>query len=639
MDYVKLYKSLLRQAKISYWQNKFEATKNDMKLTWDNINAVLGKVKSKTNFPDNFTTKKGKIISEPTEIAHEFNEIYTNIGPDLANKIAPTSGNASDCLSSNFPSSLYLEPTNRLEIINIIKCLKPKSSSGYDDISPKLLKHCCQALAEPLSHIANLSIEAGIFPSLMKIAKVIPLYKKDSKSDFLNYRPISLLPSFSKIIEKLIHKRLMNYLTQHNILSPSQYGFRPNMSTELAILELQNRIVTVLAAKQYCLGLFIDLSKAFDTLNHRILIKKLQSIGIRGTPLRWFQSYLSERQQYVSFKATNSTKLKITCGVPQGSILGPLLFLIYINDLEKSLSKSRPILFADDTTILISNRNYNKLIEDTNKEIEKLHNWFSVNKLSLNISKTNYVIFHSVNRNIPIAGPTVKIGNTAVSKVPNTKFLGVHLDSNLNWKVHIRNKSTQVLKIIAILARLKHTLSLNTLRTIYTSLILPHLNYAIPVWGNVKNSEIKRLNILQKKAVRHITNSKYNSHTSPLFKKLKLLTLTDIFNNSCCQCYFKLQKDTSHPYFHEQLLTNNTIHNYFTRHSNDIHRNNITSALEKQSLNFKISKIWNNLPSTLRQNITASQHIFNKRLKQHFISQYQEICTIPNCKICSRGLQ
>jgi hypothetical protein len=271
-NYVKLYKRVLRQAKAQHWQIQFEKTKRDMKQTWKNINKVLQKTQNKQDFPDAFLLN-GNEIRDSSEIAKQFNIHYTSIGPTLASQIPSQPENFFDYLDDrDFPNSLYFAPCNPSEITNIIKCLQPKTSSGYDNISPRLLKYHPAAIAHPLAHIANLSMEKGVFPTKMKIAKVIPIYKKDNRSLFINYRPISLLPSFSKILEKLIHKRLMKYLSSHNILIHSQYGFQPNLSTELAILELQDRIIKKIASKHLCLGLSIDLSKAFNTLNHDILL-------------------------------------------------------------------------------------------------------------------------------------------------------------------------------------------------------------------------------------------------------------------------------------------------------------------------------------------------------------------------------
>jgi len=633
-NYTRLYKQILKQAKKLYWNSRFEATKHDMKQTWNNINAVLNKSKSKETFPDMFK-HDGANITDESEIANLFNNHYINIAPLLSDQITSYPGSALNYLKiNNAQHSFFFEPCTSIEISSIINSLKPKTSCGFDNISAKLIKQSGNTIADPLTHIANLSMQQGIFPRPMKIVKVIPIYKKDDKSLFINYRPISLLPTFSKIIEKLIHRRIFKYLTKFNILALSQYGFQPGMSTELAILELQDRVVKAIASKKFCLGLFIDLSKAFDTLNHEILLSKLEHIGIRGTALNWFNSYLTNRHQYVSYKTANSDYLEIHCGVPQGSILGPLLFLIYVNDIENALSKSNAILFADDTTLLLTNHDYNSLIEETNQEIIMLHKWFCLNKLSLNISKTNYVIFHTQQKSIPNHVEPLILNNSIINKVDYVKFLGVYIDKWLNWKTHVTHKSKQILKVLAILTRLKYTLPTEILRTIYNSLILPHLSYGISAWGNVQSKELKRLNILQKKAVRHILNKRYNSHTAPLFKKLNILTVHDICLSNCCKLYFKSQNNKLRPYFQQQLRTNRQIHSYTTRQYDNIHYTNIRTNIEKQSLNYKISVTWNELPHHIRTNLNISPYTFSSNVKKYLVSKYQEMCTLQNCSVC-----
>ena len=550
--YKSIYEKCIKLAKKIYWQSRFQETKHDMKKTWQNINFLIHKQRNKSNFPEVFTDNETTYRTD-FEIANGFNNYFTTIGSKLANSINSDKTATEFLAKDPLPHSLFLYPATPVEVNNIINAMQPKTSHGYDDISPKLVRKCSQALISPLVHIINLSISTGIFPDKMKLAKVIAIYKSSNSSHFSNYRPISLLPTFSKILERVTYNRLYDFILKHNILNTSQYGFQKGLSTEYALLELQDRIIKHLAGKNYCIGFFLDLSKAFDSLDHHILIEKLKHIGVRGIALQLFKSYLKARKQYTHFRSVKSKENSISFGIPQGSILGPLLFLIYINDFPENLKTCNSILFADDTTLLFHDSDPKNLLSTINSELEIATKWFSANKLSLNVTKTNYIIFHNPQKKLPSYLSNIKLGGVPIEKTDSAKFLGVWVDQNLNWKKHIETKCSQTVKVAAILSRLKHLLPLPILRTIYNSLLLPHLSYGILAWGSTNSQEINRLKIIQKRAIRQICNAKFNSHTEPLFKKLNLLKLHDIFNVNSAKLYAKVVENSLPTYIFEQL--------------------------------------------------------------------------------------
>ena len=275
------------------------------------------------------------------------------------------------------------------------------------------------ALAFPLSVIINNSLTMGLVPNMAKLAKIIPIYKAKDKKHISNYRPISLLPVISKILEKVVHKNLYTFLEKNKVLYASQYGFRKNRSTVNAITELVCQITNAIENKQNALSVFLDLSKAFDTIDHKILLRKLEFYGVRGLALNWFQSYLTDRKQYVLYNNVQSQTLDITCGVPQGSVLGPLLFLIYVNDIANCLTHSKLIYFADDTTV---SRCIDDLYKNINSDLDDLTNWFKANRLALNVNKSNCMLFQ-LNGNQNTLGNTLNIGIDPIKHKLNCTLL------------------------------------------------------------------------------------------------------------------------------------------------------------------------------------------------------------------------
>uniref|UniRef100_A0A8C6LUY9 Reverse transcriptase domain-containing protein n=1 Tax=Nothobranchius furzeri TaxID=105023 RepID=A0A8C6LUY9_NOTFU len=464
---------------------------------------------------------------------------FTNVGPDLAKNIPKRTNYSTGENIKSIKNSIYLSPVSSDEIRNIInKCIN-KRSTDCDGLDITLIKNIIESIIHPLTYICNLSFATGTFPNRMKIAKVIPLHKSGDKHIFSNYRPISLLSQFSKILEKLYIARLDRFLINEEILNDSQYGFRTNHSTSMALMELTEEISEALDKKNHLISIFIDLKKAFDTVDHTILIKKLCKYGIKGMALKWITSYLTDRQQYVQINNTKSHINNITCGVPQGSVLGPKLFIIYINDIVEASNILKCTLFADDTTFYYSGDNVEQMIEVIQAEMKKIKLWFDGNKLSLNSDKSCFMIFSNTNSNDEIL---LNIDEINIKRVQEVKYLGVIIDEKLSWKLHINSVKTKISKTIALLHRAKGLLDNNSLYLLYNSLIVPYLNYCIEIWGTTYKTYTNSIYILQKKAIRIITRSNYRDPSNPLFIKLKTLKFYDLVDYNILKCMYNANK-------------------------------------------------------------------------------------------------
>ena len=368
-----------------------------------------------------------------------------------------------------------------------------------------------------------------------------------------------------------MYNKVYKFLTENNIIYPLQFGFQQNRSIDHALIGMTEMIRATLDNKRFGCGVFIDLQKAFDTVNHNILIAKLEHYGVRGNVLKWFKSYLYNRDQYVSINGVNSTPLRVTSGVPQGSVLGPLLFLIFINDMPNISKKLKFYLFADDTSIYYEFETLNETIKQMNKELKLVKKWQDANKLSLNIDKTNYVIFHSTQIKIP-PDVRIKIGNKILNRVKYVKFLGILMDEHLNWKYHITKLSKKLSRTCGMLFKIRKLLPINILINVYNSLFMSFLQYGIVVWGLTFASYTNCIAKIQKKAIRIISHQSYISHSLPIFQELRLLRISDIIQLKLLTFVYETINNSIPSCFHEFFNHNSSVHNYNTRQS---HRGDI----------------------------------------------------------------
>ena len=610
----------LKESKANYFHNFFHTNGNNMKLLWSGLKSIISNKNSKVNIISKLNDVNGNLTNDPAVIANTFNDFFVNVAGNVAKGIPRTRKSPMDYLGTRNEHSFFMTPVIPMEVSDIISLLNTGKSIGPNSIPTKLLKILSLHICSPLSDIINDSFQSGTFPEKLQLAKVIPLFKKGCPLTASNYRPISLLSVFSKIIEKVVYKRLYDFLELHNILFNFQFGFRASHSINHALISLTEMIKNTLDNKRFGCGIFLDLQKAFDTVNHEILLNKLEHYGIRGIALTWFRSYLSNREQYVSVNGYNSQNLNVTCGVPQGSVLGPLLFLIYINDIPNTSSKFAFYLFADDTSIYFESGNLEQLQKVVNSELKHIKKWLDANKLALNVDKTNFVIFHSPQKPL-YENITIKFGKQHVTKANHVKFLGLLLDENLSWKHHLSELSKKLARTCGIFLKVRHLLPTDVLVSLYYSLFASFLQYGIVVWGLTYDTYIKPIFILQKKVVRAITFNNFSAPSAPIFLTLRLLKMQDLFEMKLLTFVYEAVNKLSPSCFHEIFDVLSQVHQHDTRQARkgDIlltRKNSLQYGLK--SIRYAGAKSWNSISHVIKQAPTVMS--FRHQLKLHFFA-------------------
>lgn len=541
--------NLIKKLKRKYERELITKSITNSKLLWKNIKTITF-----TNKPNNCNTDLLNIKSTPLDSVNYINEYFANIGKSLAQKIQPNldcDQIGPHCSQRTQPNSFVMLDTDDVEVNHILMSLKSDSASGWDNVSTAFLKHIRKEVVPIITHLANLCFGKGIFPTYLKLAIITPVHKGGDSDDVSNFRPISVLPCLSKILEKLMNTRLLTYLKDFNVLSESQFGFRRGISTEDAVTALSNHLTEQLDKGKKCITAFLDLKKAFDTVSVPILVRKLEGIGIRGTPLCLFKDYLRNRKQRVRVGQYTSEDAYTSYGVPQGSVLGPTLFLIYVNELcNINIANAQVFCYADDTAVVFTGDTWQNVRLSAETGLAKIAKWLSLNLLTLNVSKTNYICFSVGRRTQPGEDFNVKIHNcdngnhnscdcSTINKVTHIKYLGVIMDQRLSWYPHIEQVANRIRKLSWMFRTLRYVVPRTAgnhsshqkdfLKIIYVALVQSVLSYCIPVWGGAAKTKFLTLERAQRALIKCMYFKKKRYPTEDLFRLSNLLSVRKLY--------------------------------------------------------------------------------------------------------------
>jgi hypothetical protein len=613
-NYCKILTNVIKMAKKNYYNRVLDHSNNKVKTAWNIIKSTSNIKPSAQN-----TTSikiNNKLSSDGQVIAETFNKYFVSAAQ--RNLIKNLNMNSSSenpisyldrAFNQPFPS-IKLKWVSSKEIEDITKLLETKNSHGYDGISTKILKSSIAYVSSPLTYICNKMLATGTFPSRLKFSEVRPIYKKGDKNDVSNYRPISLLTSFSKIFEKVVYNRLYKHIECNHILAAEQFGFRHKSSTDMATYYLTDNILTALNNKSFVGSIFCDLQKAFDSVNYDVLLAKIEFYGILGKTYKLIESYLKNRYQRVlidldSKKYYSEWKL-VTDGVPQGSILGPLLFLLYINDLPFSMSNiSNPILYADDTSLVLKNLDSQIFKEDVNTSVRQINKWFQSNLLVLNLEKTNFLQFETKNSNV--TNFPVIYENKQISNAQSIKFLGIIVDKKLSWQCHVDQMIPKLNKVVYLIRVLKSFLTFESLKMMYFTLFHSIIAYGIIFWG--VSSHSKNIFKIQKRVLRIIANVDRRGSCRTIFKKVKILPLQSQYIYSILMFVVKNKK---------LFKINSEFHTLNTRAKHDLHVPAANLTLYQKGVYYSGTKMFNHLPQTLKQ-VSNNIPKFGASLKRFLI--------------------
>lgn len=611
--YKSIYNKLLKAAKLQHNNKLLLNAENKSKTIWQILRTKNSSTKTIQLKREDKIENDSLIVS--SMFNDHFNKIPREVEATINKKDNIKPGNNNNIPHNN--STIFIQPATEVDVISIIKNLKNSNSLGPDGVHVNLLKKCYNQIILPITHLLNCSITEGNFPSKLKIAKIVPIHKSKEETDINNYRPIAILSAFSKIFEKYIANSITQFLDKHDLLNSSQYGFRKGISSAEAINNLLDNVYSNLDKNKKTIGVFLDLSKAFDVINHSMLLDKLERYGIRGVALKWMTSYLTNRKHYVALQGKKSKLLTTSVGVPQGSIMGPLLFIIFINDLKTS----DLTIFADDTSFLTYDKELAISINKCNLQMKHVEQWFNKNKLLLNMDKSLFLHFTPTgNQDKSLL---IKSDSGSIHQQQTTKFLGIHFQENCKWEVHVSYLCKKVAVVCYCIKQLKSVVSLSVLKIYYFAYFHAVISYNIIAWGS--SPETQRLFLLQKRALRYMFGLSSHETCKPYFTKYDILTIPSIF---IYNLLIYVKKNIN------QFKRLTDTHDYDTRGDNILEIPAHKHKKYENSPRYLAIKAYNKLPNNIK---ILSMPLYKKKIKKILVKKaYYKIAEYfdTNLTIC-----
>ena len=597
-----------------YFKLKLDRCYGNAKKTWQVLNGLMLRKNNPTTI--NYLLHEGVIYDDPEIICNIFNEYFSNITKDIYDSyqhknFRPT--NDSDLVYID--NSMFLSRVTPDEVIIAVNSCNNSGALGYGDmVNMKLIKRVNTAISSPLCHAINLAFDQQIFPHPLKNSLIKPIFKKGAKDDKANYRPIQILPVLSKIYEYIIKMRMVSFMERYDILNDSQYGFRKGGKATNAIIDLINYITTMKDNDKHSVAIFLDFQKAFDTIDHNLLYTKLQHMGFRGNILDILKSYTSQRKIYTSCNGYTSGWLYQSSGTPQGSILGPLLFILYINDMKFNLS-CKLVSFADDTVLLVSSKNLDNLQAKVDKTMIDLQDWLHSNKMFLNISKTACMFFPT-RKHLSHAGnhPTVKFHHSELQFCSNTNYLGLVIDDGFKFRLHIDCIIKKLRQFIPIFYNIRNKINNHSKISVYNAMIHSKLIYGITVYGHGLSTSLNGLQRLQNKLIKILFSLKSSLAVGEIsgLNVLNLKQQTFFSSSYDVWCY----KHLPHIHVAKDLRGHFTVDTCNTHHYKTRNRDNFCLSFNHpmytNSLPFQMKIYWNYLPRNIR--ILENKIMFKKAI-------------------------